>query len=99
MKLLSHLSPDGGGLPEPADERRLAIGFEVWNEALSLGQDDPASGPACRWSQSPAGRRLLAAIFGNSPFLSSVAVKEWAFLSRVVEEGADPLFTEATAAV
>ena len=41
MKLLSHLSPDGDGLPEPADARRLALGFEAWNEALALAPDDP----------------------------------------------------------
>jgi hypothetical protein len=47
-----------------------------------------------RWSGSPEGKRLLAAIFGNSPFLSNIAVKEWAFLTRVVAEGGDPIFAE-----
>ena len=80
MKLLSHLSPDGGGLPEPADPRQLALGFEAWNEALGLAQGEAGSGVARQWSASPLGKRLLAAIFGNSPFLSGVAVKEWALL-------------------
>jgi len=99
MKLLSHLSPDGEGLPEPADERRLAFGFEAWHEALTVARGDPAVEAACQWSATPSGKRLLASIFGNSPFLSGVAVKEWAFLSRLVEEGADPLFLETTIAV
>ncbi len=51
------------------------------------------------WSAAPAGRRLLASIFGNSPFLSGLAVKEWRFLTRLVEEGPDPLFDEIAAAV
>jgi [glutamine synthetase] adenylyltransferase / [glutamine synthetase]-adenylyl-L-tyrosine phosphorylase len=99
MKLLSHLSPDGAGLPEPGNERRLTLGFGDWHEALAVTQDDPAVDAARRWSATPRGKRLLASIFGNSPFLSGVAVKEWAFLTRLVEEGADPLFGEIVAAI
>jgi glutamate-ammonia-ligase adenylyltransferase len=97
MKLLSNLSPDLGGLPEPADARRLSLGLEAWQEALALAQGDPGSDIARYWSATPPGQRLLASIFGNSPFLSSVAVKEWAFMTRLVEEGADPLFSEILA--
>ena len=99
MKLLSHLSPDAGGLPEPADERRLAVGFEAWSEALACARSDPLSGLARRWNATPPGRRLLAAIFGNSPYLSSVAIKEWPFLTRLVEQGPDLLFCEIAAGV
>jgi len=99
MKLLSHLSPDGEGLPEPADDRRLALGLVAWHEALALAQDDPIVAAAHRWSATSRGKRLLASIFGNSPFLSGVAVKEWAFLTRLVEEGADPLFAKIVAAI
>src|SRR5260370_36435548 len=38
-------------------------------------------------------------MFGNSPFLSGVAVKEWALLTRLLEEGADPLFSEIAASI
>ena len=99
MKLLSHLSPDGEGLPEPADERRLALGFGAWQEALALTRGDPAVDAAHRWSATPRGKRLLASIFGNSPFLSGIALKEPAFLTRLVEEGANPLFAEIAAAI
>jgi len=99
MKLLSHLSPYGDGLPEPADARRLALGFEAWNEALALAPDDPEDNLARQWSEAPSGKRLLASIFGNSPFLSGIAVKEWAFLTRLVEEGPDPLFAGIAADV
>ena len=99
MKLLSHLSPDGGGLPEPADPRQLALGFEAWNEALGLAQGEAGSGVARQWSASPLGKRLLAAIFGNSPFLSGVAVKEWAFLTRLLEEGVNSVFSDIAASV
>ena len=99
MKLLSHISPDGGGLPKPADARRFALGFEAWNEALALAQGNPASDLARQWSAAGAGKRLLASIFGNSPFLSGLAVKEWTFLTRLVEEGPDPLFAGIAAGV
>jgi glutamate-ammonia-ligase adenylyltransferase len=99
MKLLSHLSSDGDGLPKPADARRLALGFEAWNEALALAQGNIASDLARQWSATGAGKRLLASIFGNSPFLSGIAVKEWACLTRLVEEGPDPLFAEIAAGV
>jgi glutamate-ammonia-ligase adenylyltransferase len=101
MTLLSKFSADGDGLPLPADARRLALGFEAWDEALALAAvaDDPAALAARDWSRSPAGRRLLASIFGNSPFLSGLAVREWPLLHRLVEEGPDPLFAEIAAAV
>jgi glutamate-ammonia-ligase adenylyltransferase len=99
MKLLSHISSDGHGLPEPADARRLALGFEAWREALALSEGDPSLDLARSWSAADPGKRLLASIFGNSPFLSGVVVKEWAFLTRLIEEGADPLFSETAAGI
>jgi len=99
MKLLSHLSPNGERLPEPADERRLALGLAAWHEALAVAQDDPTGGTARGWSVTPRGKGLLGSIFGNSPFLSDVAVKEWAFLTRLVEEGADSVFARTIAGV
>jgi glutamate-ammonia-ligase adenylyltransferase len=99
MKLLSLLSPDADGPPAPADPKRLALGLEAWREVLALSQHDPSYVPANRWSTTPEGGRLLAAIFGNSPFLCGVAVKEWAFLTRLVEQGADSVFAEIAVAV
>ncbi len=98
MKLFARLSPDGGELLQPADERRLCLGFEAWYEALDA-DDHPAAAAARAWSGSPLGKTLLAAIFGNSPFLSAVAIKEWQFLTRLVEHGADPLFAEIATGV
>ena len=99
MGLLAHLSADGEGLPRPADQRWLALGFEAWDEALAAAADDPFARTARGWSTAPAGRRLLASIFGNSPFLSGLAVKEWQFLTRLVKEGPEPLFAGLATAV
>ncbi|HTW51256.1 MAG TPA: bifunctional [glutamine synthetase] adenylyltransferase/[glutamine synthetase]-adenylyl-L-tyrosine phosphorylase [Stellaceae bacterium] len=94
MKLLSHLSPqnarDGGALPLPADPRLHALGQGAWDEALVEAGDAAAAARA--WSATPLGKSLLAAIFGNSPFLTGVAVREWAFLTALVENGADAAF-------
>src|SRR5690242_2892301 len=99
MKLLSPLLPDGHVLPEPADARRLALGFDAWDEALNLARADPASVPARRWSGIAPGKRLLASIFGNSPFLTGAAVKEWTFLTRLVEQGPDAVFSDIAESV
>ncbi len=94
MKLLSHLSPNGDGLPRPADARLLTLGLAAWEAALADAQDTSCAALAREWSATSAGRGLLAAIFGNSPFLSGLAIAEWGFLTRIVEEGADPPFKE-----
>ncbi len=99
MELLSRLSLDGDDLPRPADQRRLSLGLEAWQAALAAAEPGPAAAVASDWSRSPQGEKLLAAIFGNSPFLSGLAIREWKFLTRLVEMGPDPLFAEIAAAV
>src|SRR5205823_15052898 len=74
MKLLSHLSPYGDGLPEPADARRLALGVEAWNEALA--SDGAEDNLARQWREGPPGKRRLAAIFGITPFATAIRVKD-----------------------
>jgi len=114
MKLLSHLSPNGAGppgawpnvdgLPAAGDARLLALGCAAWEAALAEAEDAGLV-PGARvrlarsWSATAAGRGLLAAVFGNSPFLGRLAVAEWDFLTRLVEEGADPLFEEVVTAI
>ena len=101
MKPLSPLSPNRRGPPLPADPRRLALGEEAWRAALAETADAETEA-AKAWGESPAGGALLAALFGNSPFLSAVAVREWRFLTRLAQDGADAAFariiaeTEAT---
>jgi [glutamine synthetase] adenylyltransferase / [glutamine synthetase]-adenylyl-L-tyrosine phosphorylase len=99
MKLLSLLSPNGDRLPKPADSRKLALGWEAWRDAIALAQEDGVAAFTRSWSALTPGKHLLTSIFGNSPYLSGIAVKEWAFLSRLVDEGADPLFSEIAASI
>ena len=99
LNLLSLCSPDrrrdGGKLPLPGDARLLALGESAWQEALA--EAGGAAGAARAWSRTKGGRKLLAALFGNSPFLTGVAVREWAFLTRLVEGGADAAFAAVIA--
>ena len=98
MDLLSPLSPAGGDMPRPADARRLELGLAAWREALAAAGDDPLAARARDWSASAPGRALLAAMFGNSPFLASAAVAEWRFLTEAVDSGADAAFDRILAA-
>jgi [glutamine synthetase] adenylyltransferase / [glutamine synthetase]-adenylyl-L-tyrosine phosphorylase len=94
MTLLSRLSRNGVSLPQSADARQRALGLEAWEAALAAAGDNPAAQTAREWSKSPSGKRLLEAIFGNSPFLSGLAVKQWDDLNRFFMEGPDPAFAE-----
>ena len=70
----------------PARARRGGTGRTRWpRPATPRARRALGAGPL-------AGRKLLAAMFGNSPFLTGVAVREWAFLTRLVEDGADAAF-------
>jgi glutamate-ammonia-ligase adenylyltransferase len=103
MTLLSHLSASRAanrdGPPLPADARRLALGLAAWQTALAAAGDMPRAAIARAWSATDAGKRLLAGVFGNSPFLSGVAVAEWDFLTSLVEKGADRVFEDIVGAI
>jgi glutamate-ammonia-ligase adenylyltransferase len=96
MSLLSDLSNNDAPLPLPADPRLLELGFAKWRAAL----DGEGESEAPRdWSTTAEGRRLLAAIFGNSPFLTDLAITERDFLTRLIAEGPDRLFEEIAAGI
>ncbi|MSO88565.1 MAG: bifunctional [glutamine synthetase] adenylyltransferase/[glutamine synthetase]-adenylyl-L-tyrosine phosphorylase [Rhodospirillaceae bacterium] len=54
-------------LPAPADSARAAAGIEDW---LRMASGQSAQGFATRLAKDKAGRALLAAAFGNSPYLT-----------------------------
>jgi [glutamine synthetase] adenylyltransferase / [glutamine synthetase]-adenylyl-L-tyrosine phosphorylase len=99
MSLLSDLSGDRVELPQAGDARRLALGSAAWEEALAAAAADPVAARARAWSTTPDGRRLLESIFGNSPFLSGIAIREWGFLTQLVESGGERVFAEIVAAL
>ena len=54
-------------MPLPGDMRLLSLGEAAWQEALAEAGD--AASAARAWSSTKRGQALLAALFGNSPFL------------------------------
>src|SRR5947199_3426680 len=94
MGVLLNLSRSEIAPPQPADLRLCELGFAAWETALAEAADRDETDRARAWAASEPGRRLLAAIFGNSPFLSRLATKEWPLLLRLIEHGPDAVFRE-----
>jgi glutamate-ammonia-ligase adenylyltransferase len=83
----------GATLPAPADPAQVSLGRERWAEAVA-GLDGRKAVAARAFSDGEPGRRLFAAIFGNSPFLSQCCLKEPRFLARLLKHGPDATFAE-----
>src|SRR6185312_14529623 len=80
-------------LPAPADDAQLRLGLAHWQETAETC--DAALAAAMQaFAAEPAGQRLLAALFGNSPFLTQCCLKEPDFLLRLVQQGPDAIFAE-----
>ena len=87
-----------GALPRAADELAASVGFARWREAADDG--DPALAAFMRdLAADEGGRKLLAALFGNSPFLTQCCLAEPGFVRRLVEEGPDAAFAAVMAAL
>ena len=84
-------------IPEPADPGLAELGFAKWHDAL--GAAGAAIAEPCRAIEAQAtGKALLAAIFGNSPFLTRTLVRHPATFARIVREGPEPCLGDLLAA-
>ena len=81
-------------LPVTASPERAELGIERWRKAAEHGEDAGIKAFADSVLNNPAGRRLLEAIFGNSPFLTHVAVSDPGFTQKLLIEGPDLLYTK-----
>jgi glutamate-ammonia-ligase adenylyltransferase len=80
-------------LPAPVVARQAELGLERWQETAAAA--DPTLAATMRaLAKDEAGQRLLAAIFGNSPFLSQIAVAEPALLIQLAVAGPGITFAE-----
>jgi len=70
-----------------------ALGLARWHERAA--EEDAETGASMRTlADDGAGSRLLAALFGNSPFLTQCSLKEPSFLLRLLRLGPDNTFAE-----
>ncbi len=84
--------PFAAPLPKPFDSVQARLGLERWREEAVKGGAELAAW-ADAFATDPAGRALIDAVCGNSPYLSQVLTRELPFVRRVVEEGFDSVFT------
>ncbi len=81
-------------LPAPAVPRLAELGFAHWREAADAMADDAAANDMRALAAGDAGKQLLAAIFGNSPFLSQICVAEPGVILSLATDGPDRTFAE-----
>jgi len=80
-------------LPPPYDTERASIGRDRWR-ALSNDINGVSA-----IADDPAGAAILDAIFGNSPHLSNLLLREAESAVQLFENGPDPAFNAVTAAL
>ncbi len=81
--------PDGGNFPRAHDPDLAMLGLERLLEAAGKSENQGLSSEIERIADDPAGAALLAALFGNSPFLTQCAVREPEFTAQLFESGPD----------
>ena len=81
-------------LPAPHSSERVNNGLEDWHSRASTHVDSSLGAFAKRISSDSTGGDLLAAIFGNSPFLSQCLLRDLEFARDLIERGPQELSTE-----
>jgi glutamate-ammonia-ligase adenylyltransferase len=79
-------------LPSPGDPSAAALGLQHWHEQAARLDEEGLRRFAADFAADPAGRRVLEAVFGNSPYLTQSVVRDIAFVRRLFEEGLDEGF-------
>ena len=93
MDLSKLVAPDTT-FPAAWDAGAAEVGLERW---LDAARAQEASVEAEAFAGSETGTALLAALFGNSPFLTQLAIKDPAYLISLAESGYDAAFDDALA--
>jgi glutamate-ammonia-ligase adenylyltransferase len=92
--------PDPQCLPKAGDKAAAETGLAAWAEigtrAEGTDRNDIAAF-ARDFAGDPAGRALLTALFGNSPYLSQCVLQDAPALKRIIEDGPDALIEDAMA--
>ena len=78
---------DGGDLPRAFDTEQAAVGLQRLLEAAGKSENQGLIADLQRLADDPGAGALLAALFGNSPFLTQGAVREPEFTAELFESG------------
>ena len=79
----------GAAWPAPADRSKIELGLSQWQEAIAEHDEREGVERARMMASDKDGRRLLSAIFGNSPYLTHCVVREPGFLIDLLNGGPD----------
>jgi [glutamine synthetase] adenylyltransferase / [glutamine synthetase]-adenylyl-L-tyrosine phosphorylase len=81
-------------LPPPGDADQMRLGFERWRDAAQEIEDPYLAALMRDLAADEAGNRLLASLFGNSPFLTQCCLREPGLLLRLVQQGPGATFAD-----
>ena len=85
-------------VPTPADTALADLGFAKWRDAVDDADEELAD--QCRtFAARSEGRAILAAIFGNSPFLSQILLRNLASFVKIARHGPDAHFENITTSI
>jgi [glutamine synthetase] adenylyltransferase / [glutamine synthetase]-adenylyl-L-tyrosine phosphorylase len=88
-----------GDMPQPADPVQAETEWERWRQASHM-VEDPALAKAMQAIETlPAARQWLDAIFGNSPFLTRLALRDPSVVAAVLDHGPDDTLAELLGAL
>jgi glutamate-ammonia-ligase adenylyltransferase len=86
-------APPAVSLPKPYDRDAAARGFAAWSDLLAAQKNKRLAALTAKG----AGKHLLAAIFGNSPFLSDLCLHEPGTVQILLDGGPDKALAAALA--
>ncbi len=89
MHEIPHLS---NTLPRAGNPDQLRLGLEKWQEAIESRDDAALAAFAEDLAAAPQGQTFLAAVFGNSPFLTQAVVQDPVFVQELLTRGWDAVF-------
>jgi glutamate-ammonia-ligase adenylyltransferase len=78
--------------PKPASLEKVKLGLELWLENADLYEKSGNYNLANfsrQMTKDFLGQKILKAIFGNSPFLTSIILKDTAFFQNLIKQGPD----------
>ena len=79
-------------IPRPHDANAVRVGFERWAEQASRLIDPDTRQAVAELAEDKTGGALLAALFGNSPYLTQIALRDQGFVCKVVAGRPDETF-------